>query len=89
MKHRRWKGEGHRLSLDPEAESTSEELPAFLAPPGGAPSYHGFLVLDGTEVDGFRLGVISGFGEGDCDDSSAAGEVGGVEAVTLNGTWHP
>jgi hypothetical protein len=58
------------MHLDPDAASTSD-LPAFLSPPEGAPVYYGFVVLDETEVDGFRLGVISGFGEdaGDCGDA--------------------
>ena len=53
------KPEGHLLALDPSADSTNPDLPGFLAPPSGAPVYHGFPVLDDVEVEGFRLGVIS------------------------------
>lgn len=34
-------------------------LPAFLAPPNGAPAYHGFPLLDGSEKEGFTFGVIT------------------------------
>jgi hypothetical protein len=53
-------GRGHWIHEDPDAESADPELPAFIARPPGAPVYHGFPVLD-VEVDGFRLGAISGF----------------------------
>lgn len=36
-------------------------MPAFLAPPQGAPVYHGFPVIDGVLVDGFRFGMITDF----------------------------
>lgn len=48
------------LRLDPEAPSDDPALPAFMAPPPGAPPYHGFQVLD-VDVGGFRLGAISDF----------------------------
>ena len=48
---------GH-LRLDLGAESTDPAKLPFMAPPPGAPPYHGFEVLD-IEVDGFRLGLIS------------------------------
>ncbi|GAA3593518.1 hypothetical protein [Kribbella ginsengisoli] len=34
---------------------------SFLNPPPGAPAYYGFPVLDETEVDGFRFGMITDF----------------------------
>ena len=52
---------GRPLGLDPSAESTDEALPAFLARPKGAPVYHGFPLIEGAEVDGFRLGMITDF----------------------------
>ncbi len=47
------------LRLDPNARSARRGLPAFLAPPNGAPCYHGFPVLHESETDGWLLGVIS------------------------------
>ena len=51
--------QGLPLRLDPSASSASDELPAFLAPPAGAPPYHGFPVFEDVTVDGFTLGLIS------------------------------
>jgi hypothetical protein len=50
---------GLPLALDPLAQSADSKLPAFLARPAGVPVYHGFPILDGLVVDGFRLGIIS------------------------------
>ncbi len=52
---------GRPLSLDESAASASPALPAFLARPEGTPVYHGFSTLDGVEVDGFGLGMITNF----------------------------
>jgi hypothetical protein len=60
---------GLPLSLDPDAESADDSLPTFLAPPPGAPAYHGFDVLDGIEIDGFGLGTISALGPADWGDA--------------------
>ena len=83
--------DGLPLSLDPAARSSDEGTPAFLARPEGAPAYHGFTVLEGVEVEGFRLGTISALGPdhgGDAfiiaPDGSRAGlvwEVGESRAV--------
>lgn len=51
------------LALDHEAESADPGRPAFMAPPPGAPPYHGFRVLDGVIVDGFHWGAITSLGE--------------------------
>ena len=52
----------HReLVLDPNAESASEDEPAFIAPPDGAPVYHGFAELDLPDIDGWRFGEITPF----------------------------
>ena len=53
------KPEGQRLRLDPKAASANAELPAFLARPASAPAYHGFPILEGSELDGFVFGVIT------------------------------
>jgi hypothetical protein len=61
-------GDGQPLQLDPEAEARTPGRPAFLSRPPEAPVYHGFVVLDAVEVEGFRLGVITpflGLGGGD------------------------
>lgn len=50
---------GHVFRTDPGAISSSSSVPAFLARPPGAPAYYGFPVLDASETDGWRLGVIS------------------------------
>lgn len=49
------------LILDASAESANPHRPAFLARPEGTPVYHGFPVVEGVEVDGFRLGMITDF----------------------------
>jgi len=53
---------GRPLAIDATAKSASPTEPAFIAPPEGAPVYHGFVVLDDVAVDGFTLG---GTGLGD------------------------
>ena len=51
--------EGQVAQEDPTAESAIAGLPAFLAPPKGAPAYHGFPLLPNSEKDGFVFGVIT------------------------------
>lgn len=62
---------GRPLSLDPNAESASSELPAFLARPANKPVYHGFSVLADVVVDGFTFGKITDFEEEVADDGDA------------------
>ena len=50
---------GLPLWLDPGAKASSDELPAFLAPPPDAPPYHGFAVIEDVTVEGWTLGLIS------------------------------
>jgi hypothetical protein len=52
---------GRPLAIDATAKSASPTDPAFIAPPEGAPVYHGFVVLDDVAVDGFTLGNITDF----------------------------
>lgn len=47
------------LALDASARSADPDVPAFLARPKGEPVYHGFPVVEGVEVEGFRLGMIA------------------------------
>lgn len=63
------KAAGLPLSIDVGAKSASHDLPAFLARPEGEPVYHGFQVLEGVEVDGFRLGTISALGPAEYGDA--------------------
>ena len=53
--------DGRPLRPDPDALSADPALPAFLSKPPGAPVYHGFPVLESSEVDGFRFGMITDF----------------------------
>lgn len=50
------------LAIDRAAASADPRKPAFMAPPPGAPPYHGFSVLDEVDVDGFRWGAITALG---------------------------
>jgi hypothetical protein len=52
---------GRPLAIDPEAKSSSPTKPAFVARPIGAPVYHGFVVLEDVNVDGFTWGAITDF----------------------------
>ena len=49
--------EGQVAREDPSAVSARPGLPAFLAPPAGAPAYYGFPQQ--SEKDGFVFGVIT------------------------------
>jgi len=51
--------ERQQVRVDESAESAQPELPAFLAPPKNAPAYHGFPLLDGSELEGFKFGAIT------------------------------
>lgn len=49
------------LMLDLRAETADSSRPAFMAPPEGAPPFHGFAVLDDVCVEGFCWGGITDF----------------------------
>lgn len=51
----------NHLAIDPDAISSREGEPAFMAPPPGAKPYHGFLLLPEVGVGGFTLGTITDF----------------------------
>ena len=50
---------GYVAVVDPDAESTLPDLPAFIAAPADAPAYYGFPLLPESEVDGWVFGVIT------------------------------
>jgi hypothetical protein len=85
---RQKESDGKPLRLDAEAQSSSHELPAFVAPPAGAPVYHGFPLVEETRTDGWCYGEITesrepdGCTEGDgfvvAPDGSRAGLVWAV-----------
>jgi len=62
---RRNEPEGKPLRLDAQAQSSSHELPAFLARPAGAPVYHGFPLVEETLTEGWCYGAITEFQEPD------------------------
>jgi hypothetical protein len=51
--------EGQLAREDPSAVAATPGLPAFIAPPAGAPAYYGFPLLPESEKDGFVFGVIT------------------------------
>lgn len=62
---------GRPLAIDHTAKSGSPTEPAFIAPPEGAPAYHGFVVLDDVVADGFILGKITDWEAEPCDEGDA------------------
>ena len=62
---------GKPVAIDPNAISASAREPAFVAPPKGAPVYHGFVVLDDVSVEGFTFGAITDFESEPCDAGDA------------------
>jgi hypothetical protein len=82
---------GKSVAIDHDAVSASPTEPAFIAPPKGAPVYHGFVVLEDVNVEGFTLGAITDFEAEPCDagdafivapDGNRAGLVWEVSATT-------
>lgn len=62
---------GRPLAVDPSAVSASQTEPAFIAPPAGAPVYHGFQILRGVVVEGFTFGKITDFEAVPCKEGDA------------------
>jgi|SRR5579859_53601 len=62
---------GRRIAFDPSAESASPTEPGFIAPPKGAPVYHGFQILSDVVVQGFTLGKITDFESEKCDEGDS------------------
>jgi hypothetical protein len=75
---------GRPIHVDPDAKSADPELPGFIVRPAEEPVYHGFPVLD-VEVEGFRLGAISGFGLDELDTSDADGTLGDAFVIGPDG----
>jgi hypothetical protein len=49
------------IRVDPGATSTSGDAPAFIARPAGSPVYYGFPIIESSEVEGFRFGMITDY----------------------------
>ena len=47
------------MLIDTDADSIDPSKPAFMAPPRGSKAYHGFPLVPGVAIDGFRLGTIT------------------------------
>lgn len=62
---------GRQIAVDAFAESASPTEPAFIAPPKGAPPYHGFQILSDVVVEGFTLGKITDFESEKCDEGDS------------------
>jgi hypothetical protein len=62
---------GRPLAIDHTAASASQNEPGFIAPPPGAPVYHGFQILSGVTADGFTFGKITDFEAEPCDYGDA------------------
>jgi hypothetical protein len=62
------------LLIDSAATTADLSKPAFMAPPAGSKPYHGFPLLDETEMDGWRYGAISDFLETDCEEGCTIGD---------------
>ena len=52
---------GRPHAVDHTAVSASQNEPAFIAPPPGAPVYYGFQNLSGVRAEGFTFGKITDF----------------------------
>ncbi len=50
-----------KLRVDRAAATASPGVPAFAAPPKGAPAYHGFPLVAATRTDGWCYGAITEF----------------------------
>lgn len=62
---------GQPIAVDPNAASASPREPAFVAPPSGAPVYHGFRVLEDVTIEGFTFGAITDFETEPCESGDA------------------
>jgi hypothetical protein len=62
---------GRQIAFDPSAESATPTEPGFIAPPKGAPVYHGFQILSDVDVQGFTLGKITDFESEQCDEGDS------------------
>ena len=62
---------GRPHAVDHTAVSASQNEPAFIAPPLGAPVYYGFQNLSGVRAEGFTFGKITDFEAEPCDYGDA------------------
>lgn len=87
------------IVTDPNAKSAQAGAPAFVSRPEGAPVYHGFVVIEESETDGWRYGAITAFegvedeGAGDgfviAPDGSRAGIVWSVDSPVFETIMPP
>ena len=62
------------MLIDSNAPSADPSKPAFMAPPPGSKPYHGFTLVDGVAIDGFRLGTITDYMQSDSASGCTVGD---------------
>ena len=85
------------MAVDPAVAPATEDAPAFVSRPVGSEVYHGFPVVDIPDRDGWRLGAVSGFGDGSREgdafivapDGTRAGVVWSVGAPARSSEVRP
>ena len=77
---------GRPIVTDPDAKSANTDEPAFIARPEGAPVYHGFVVVEESETDGWRYGAITAF-EGVKDEREGDGFVIAPDGARAGVVW--
>ena len=77
------------ILIDSNAVSADPSKPAFLAPPPGSKPYHGFPLVDGIAIDGFRLGTVSDFLQSDSASGCTIGDafVGAPDGTRAGLMW--
>ena len=62
------------MLIDTDADSTDPSKPVFMAPPRGSKAYHGFPLVPGVVIDGFRLGTITDYKQKDSPNGCTIGD---------------
>ena len=62
------------MLIDTNASSADPSKPAFMAPPPGSKPYHGFPMVEGVVIDGFKLGTVTDYRQADCADGCTIGD---------------
>jgi hypothetical protein len=71
------------MLIDTNAITADPTKPAFMAPPLGSKVYHGFPIVEGIAIDGFRLGTVTDFNQ---SDSPAGCTIGDAFVEAPDGT---